>query len=135
VHFRQPPASAQLIGGGGASLLEEVGVRAGTGIYGLSPPELAVGMVEAKLQQVVAILHAGVAIFDICRTLGVSDRLIFKVKKLVKEGKDLKIIQTGGLKVKKRTIAAIRRVATGIRRDPKKSIGKLATSHKWPPAL
>jgi hypothetical protein len=41
---------------------------------------------------VAALLHAGLSIIDICQTLGVSERLIFKIKKLVKEGKDLKII-------------------------------------------
>jgi transposase-like protein len=91
-------------------------------------------MAEAKHQQVAALLHAGVAVIDICRTLGVSERLIFKVKKLVKQGKDLKIVRTGGPKAKKRTVAAIRRVAAGIRRDPKKSIRKLAAEHKMAPS-
>jgi hypothetical protein len=120
---------------GGGSLPEEVGVRAGTGTYVLSPPEPAVGMAEAKCQQVTALLHAGVAVIDICRTLGVSERLILKVKKLVKQGKDLKIVRNGGPKAKKRTVAAIRRVAAGNRRDPKKSIRKLAAEHKMAPVL
>jgi transposase-like protein len=76
-------------------------------------------MAEAKRQQVAALLQAGLAVTDICRTFGMSERLIFKVKKLVKEGKDLMIIRTGGPKVKKWTVAAIRRVAAGIWRDPK----------------
>ncbi len=57
-------------------------------------------MVEAKRQQVAALLHAGMSITDIYRSVGVSERLIFKVKKLIKEGKDLKIIRTGGPKMK-----------------------------------
>ena len=36
--------------------------------------------------------------------------------------------------MKKRTVAAIRRVAAGIRRDPKKSIRKLAAEHKMAPS-
>jgi hypothetical protein len=76
-------------------------------------------MAEAKRQQVVALLHAAVAIIDNCRTLGVSERLIFKVKKLVKEG-NLKIIRTGGRKVKKRTVATIRRVRRQHPERPKK---------------
>jgi hypothetical protein len=58
-------------------------------------------MAEAKRQQVAALLHVGMSITDICRSVGVSERLIFKVKKLIKEGKDLKIIRTGGPKTKK----------------------------------
>jgi hypothetical protein len=58
-----------------------------------------------------------------------SERLIFKIKKLIKDSKDLKIIRTGGLKAKKRTVATIRRVATKIERDPRKSIRKLAAEH------
>ncbi len=46
------------------------------------------------------LLHAGLAVANICRTLAISERLIFKIKKLMKDGKDLKIIRTGGLKVK-----------------------------------
>jgi hypothetical protein len=51
-------------------------------------------------------------------TLVISERLIFKIKKLIKDGKDLKIIQTGGPKAKKCTAATIRSVATKIERDP-----------------
>jgi AraC-like DNA-binding protein len=84
---------------------------------------------RGKTSTVAALLHSGLAIMDICWTLGVSERLIFKIKKLEKEGKDLKIIRTGGPKVKKRTVAAIHCVAARIRRDPKKSIRKLSAKH------
>ncbi len=77
-----------------------MGGRAGTGICYFSPAEAAVTMAEAKRQQVAALLHAGMSITDICRSVDVSERLIFKVKKLIKEGKDLKIIRTGGPKTK-----------------------------------
>ncbi len=87
-------------------------------------------MAEAKRQEVAALLHAGMSITDICRSVGISERLIFKVKKFIKEGKDLKIIRTGGLKMKKRTAATIRRVAAKIERDLRKSIRKLAAEHK-----
>ncbi len=64
-------------------------------------------MAEAKRQQVAALLHARVDVIDICWTLDVFERLIFQVKKLLKQGKDQKIIRTGGPKVKKRTVATI----------------------------
>ncbi len=115
------PASCQISAdrrGGGDSLPEEVGGPAGTGICCFSPVEAAVTMAEAKRQQVAALLHTGMTITDICQSVGVSERLIFKVKKLIKEGKDLKIIRTGGPKMKKRTAATIRRVAAKIERDP-----------------
>ncbi len=55
-------------------------------------------MAEAKRQQVEALLHTGLAVADICCTMGVSERLIFKIKMLINNGKDLKIIRTGGPK-------------------------------------
>jgi hypothetical protein len=63
----------------------------------------------------------------VCRRLREAD---FKVKKLIKDGKDLKIIRTGGPKTKKCTAATIRRVAAKIERDLRKSIPKLAAEHK-----
>jgi hypothetical protein len=41
----------------------------------------------------------------------------------------MKVVQTGGPKAKKRTVAAIGCVATGIWRDQQKSIQKLAAEH------
>ncbi len=58
-------------------------------ICGLSLVESAVGMAEVKRQKVAALLHRGLAATAICQTLGVSERLIFKVKKLLKDSKDL----------------------------------------------
>jgi hypothetical protein len=44
-------------------------------------------MAEAKCQQVAAFLHAEMSITDICRSVGVSERLIFKVKKLIRRAR------------------------------------------------
>ncbi len=52
------------------------------------------------------------------------ERLIFKVKKLLKYGKDLKIDRTGGRKAKKQTFTA------EIQRGPHKSTWNLAAKHK-----
>ncbi len=110
-------------------LQEEVGGRAGTSVCLFSLAEAARTMAEAIHQQVAALLHMGLAIADSCRTLAVSERLIFKIKKLIKNGKDLKIIRTGGPKSKKSTVATIRHVTAKIRRDPQKSIRKPAAEH------
>jgi hypothetical protein len=39
---------------------------------------------------VAALLHLGIQIIAICGTIGVSERLIFIVKKLLKDGNDLR---------------------------------------------
>jgi hypothetical protein len=44
-------------------------------------------MAEAKRQKVAALLHVGLSVADICRTLAVSEWLSFKIKKLIKDGK------------------------------------------------
>jgi hypothetical protein len=86
-------------------------------------------MAEEKHQQVAALLYGGLAVANICRTLADFERLIFKIKKLIKDGKDLEIIRTGGQKAKKCPAATIRRVAAKIERDPRKLIRKLAAEH------
>ncbi len=128
--FCQPPVRDQLIGGGAGSFPEQVKGCVSTSVCGLSLAEPAVGMAEAKRQQLAAFLNGRPTVTDICHTLGMSERLIFKVKKLLKEGKDLKIVHRRP-KGQKWIVAAIGCVATGIRRETKKSIWKLLPNIKW----
>ncbi len=57
------------------------------------------------------------AVRDICKSAGVSERLVFKVKQFLGEATDLKIVHIEGPKVKKLTITAIRHVTTAVERD------------------
>jgi hypothetical protein len=47
---------------------------------------------------VTVLLQARMPVTAICQTVGLSERLIFKIKKLLKDGKDLKVVQTAGPK-------------------------------------
>ncbi len=66
-----------------------------------------------------ALLRAGMPFTTICFAGGVSERL-------PKDGKDLKVVQTGGPRAKKRTVAAIQHTVAEMRKDLRKSIWKLA---------
>jgi hypothetical protein len=67
----------------------------------------------------------------ICQSVGILERLIFKVKKLLKDGNDLKVVRTGGPKAKKWTIAAIRRITADKQKDPRKSIRSMPPNITW----
>jgi hypothetical protein len=46
-----------------------------------------------------------------------SERFVFKVKKLLRNGRSLKIVRTGGLKEKKWAMTVINSVADAVVRD------------------
>jgi uncharacterized protein YerC len=74
-------------------------------------------MAKAKRQQVAGLLHRGMAIRDICPSACMSERFVFKVKKLLRHGRSLKIVRTGGLKEKKWAMTVINSVADAVVRD------------------
>ncbi len=53
--------------------------------------------------------------------VGESESLVFKVKKLLEDGNDLKTIRRGGPKPKKRTVAAKRHFVAPVARNPLKA--------------
>ncbi len=72
---------------------------------------------KAKRQQVAGLLHRGMPIRDICLSACMSERFVFKVKKLLRNGRSLKIVRTGGLKEKKWAMTVINSVADAVVRD------------------
>ncbi len=95
----------------------------------LSPAKASVAMAEANTNRCLPSPREN-ARQRFCRFAGVSERLVLKVRKLLRDGKDLKIVRSRGLNVKKWTITAIRHDAAAVARDLRKFIRKLAAEHK-----
>jgi hypothetical protein len=67
-----------------------------------------VAAAEVKCPQVAVLFRAPVHLAGICKSVGVSERLVFKVKSTyVKDVHNLKIVISEGLKPKKDTIRCI----------------------------
>jgi DDE superfamily endonuclease/Transposase len=89
-------------------------------------------MEEVKRQMVADKLHAGMAVPDICRQLGVSRRLVFKVKALMRDGKSLAPLPKGGSSKSVRTPEAIAAVSAAIAENPRINMRQLARDHQMP---
>ncbi len=63
-------------------------------VDGHSPSEAAMTGAEVQCQQRVALLPASLNVTKICKSVGVSEKLVVKVLKLLKEGNDLKIVSS-----------------------------------------
>ena len=77
----------------------------------------------------VVLLHAGKTVAEIIKALGTSRSFVFKIKKLVEQGKDLTVVRRGGPPRKKRTARKIASVARAVEKNPRKSIRRLAAGH------
>lgn len=87
-------------------------------------------METAQRQLCAKLLRAGKPVSEIVASLGTSRSYVFKIKKLLQQGKDLTVVRSGGPKQKKRTGRKINAVAASIQADPKQSIRGLARRHK-----
>jgi transposase len=87
-------------------------------------------MDQAKRQLVAEKLRAGESVPNICQLLGVSRPLVYKVKALVRDGKDLSTKPRSG---RPRTVSTPRRIAAvnaDITRNPRQSVRRLAVKHR-----
>ncbi len=64
------------------------------------------------------LLRAGKTVAEIITALGTSRSFVFKIKKLVEQGKDLTVVRRGGPPRKKRTARKIASVARAVEKNP-----------------
>ncbi len=84
------------------------------------------GTMEARRQRVADLLDAGISIKDIAKIVECSEDLVFKVKRLRKEGKDLKRSPGSGGQNKKRSAEFMADVKQTIENAPTTSMRKMA---------